>query len=217
MKSIIKQLGEVTFPEFKEERVYMLPFLKHQGLPEHLNRWQPTIDMLLKDIDTKEIIYLMIDSAYVRKGHTHRRAGPHVDGNWIVSDAVKAHGAGTGGRHGVVVPSPEPNPKPEPPTLPGHNSGLKSNNLQWKEENFYPEALLLASNVTASCAYIGDIDVIPKAGGACSHADLSSYAKVYLEANKAYIGNVTMVHESLPVPYDCNRSLVRLNIPAYTF
>lgn len=63
--SKVVELGPVTFPEFNAEKVYMQPFLKKQGLPEHLKHWQPTVDLMLQGIETDETIYLMIDQAFV--------------------------------------------------------------------------------------------------------------------------------------------------------
>jgi hypothetical protein len=36
---------------------------------------------------------------------------------------------------------------------------------------------------------------------------------VVLESGLAYAGNVTMLHESRPLPVACQRTLVRLNVP----
>lgn len=211
LKSEYRKIGNVLFPEFTGERVYMRPFKKKDGLPEDLKRWQPTVDAMLQDIDTNEEIYIMIDQGVVKAGSTHRRGGPHIDGHWcpeIVS-------------HGIRSPRHADNPsKPEKDIPPvhrgvGRHSSLKVENIPgyWNVENFGDEALILASNISACYGYVGEIEGNPKEGGDCSHLDLSDMERVILEQNIAYSGNVTFIHESIPVNIDCNRTLVRLNVP----
>jgi hypothetical protein len=200
MLSLLKEIGPVTFPENTGERVYMLPFTKKEGLPLRMMRWQLTIDAMLKDVDVDGPIYLMIDQGVVETGKSHRRGGPHIDGNWC--PGIKAHGSGH---------------RPYPP---GHTAGPAHGprkNIRWDSDNFSPEALILASDVEASCAYVGEIEGEPVPGGDCSHLDLGKALKIPLKAGLAYAGNVTMIHESLPVPQTCQRTLVRLNVPGFTF
>jgi hypothetical protein len=40
--------------------------------------------------------------------------------------------------------------------------------------------------------------------------------EIILDSGRVYAGNVTMLHESIPVPFDCLRTLVRLNVPGWT-
>ena len=178
----------------------MLPFTKREGLPIHLSRWQLTVDAMLQGVDVDGPIYLMIDQGIVKAGATHRRGGAHIDGNW--NPGINAHGGGGGGGHGL---------RPRPGTNRANGGG------SWHPDNFAPEALILASDLTASCAYVGEIDGEPLEGGDCSHLDLSTAMRVPIIAGKAYAGNVTMVHESLPVERDSLRTLVRLNVPGFVF
>lgn len=205
MKSLLKEIGPVQFPENTGERVYMLPFTKREGLPFHLSRWQLTIDAMLQGIDVEGPIYLMIDQGTVQMGKTHRRGGAHIDGNWNPTVNSHSGGGGGGGSHG---------PPPGKHRPGGTGSG---NGGGWNCANFNPEALILASDVTASCAYVGEVEGEPAEGGDCCHIDLSNTLRVPLVAGKAYAGNVTMIHESLPLLRDCGRTLVRLNVPGYTF
>lgn len=76
-------LGDVTFPEFTGERIYMKKFYKNKGLPNEYKRWQPTIDQMLDKIDIDEPIYLMVDQGIVQPNTAHRREGVHIDGYWI--------------------------------------------------------------------------------------------------------------------------------------
>ncbi len=195
MKSIVKELGTVDFPIHTMERVYMKEFRKENGLPEELKRWQPTIDQMLLEVDTDGPIYLMIDQGLVKANTTHRRKGVHIDGYWIPE--LQAHGHGGGGSHRTHIH-----------TAAGHRDTTS--------EDWPDEAIILASSVSASAAYLGEWDGEIKEGGDCSHLDLSSLQRLALQANKVYAGNVTMLHESTPVMKDVLRSLVRLNVPGWS-
>lgn len=188
-KSRVVQMGNVDFPAFLAERVYMREFRSETGLPEDLKRWQGTVDQMLQGVDTDGPIYLMIDQGVVRANTSHRRPGAHIDGYWIAGK--RRHGGG--GRHAG-----------------GWDSG------GWLNCDFSkPEALILASDFCASRALIGEFEGQPGEGGDCSTLDLSTLAEVRLQAGIAYAGNVTMVHESLPVERDTQRTLVRLSVPGW--
>lgn len=197
MQSIVKEMGSVTFPMHTMERVYMKEFRKETGLPSELKRWQQTIDQMLLEVDTDGPIYLMIDQGLVKANTTHRRKGVHIDGYWIPE--VQAHGGAPGGH--IFAKNGRWDDKPYWNTL---------------SEGWPDEALILASSVSASNAYIGEWDGEIKDGGDCSHLDLSNLQRVALEANKVYAGNVTMLHESIPVMEDVLRSLVRLSVPGWS-
>lgn len=84
------------------------------------------------------------------------------------------------------------------------------------DEKLWPnETIILASNVPACRALVGDWGGIIGEGGDVSHLDLSHMREIQLQAGIAYAGNVTFVHESLPVLHDCERTVVRLNVPGH--
>lgn len=199
MQSFVKELGTVDFPIHTMERVYMKEFRKETGLPQELRRWQPTIDQMLSEVDTDGPIYLMIDQGLVKANTTHRRKGVHIDGYWIPE--LQAHGGG--GSHRTHIHTA---------------AGRWENTPQWNttSEDWPDEAIILASSVSASAAYLGEWDGEIKEGGDCSHLDLSNLQRLALQANKIYAGNVTMLHESTPVMKDVLRSLVRLNVPGWS-
>lgn len=86
----------------------------------------------------------------------------------------------------------------------------------WSADGFLPEALILAHDVEgSSCGWNGEVNGDPMVGGDCSHLDLSGMERVVLEKNRVYVGNVTMIHESLPIYKETKRTLVRLNVPLY--
>lgn len=195
-KSIVKELGKVEFPEFLGERVYMRKFTKQAGLPKDLKRWQTTVDSMLHDVDCKGDIFIMIDQAHVSKGDSHRRAGSHIDGYWL--ESVQAHG---GGRHSRTLSS---------------NGGWSYWSNESANDFQEPEGIILASDIEACKAFEGMYQGVIGEGGDCEGIDKTDMNIVSFKKDTAYAGNVTMIHESLPVGFDCNRTLVRLNVKGWT-
>jgi hypothetical protein len=202
-QSVVEQRGAVPMPAHLGERIYMREFRKADGLPSNLTRWQPTIDAMLDGIDTDGPIYLMIDQGVVRSGASHRRPGVHIDGYW--QPAMSAHGGGGGyvgrsersGSHGGGR----------------HASGRDS----WSNADYVEhEGILLASSVTAARGFAGQFTGQPGVGGDCKHIDITGLREIVMEAGQVYAGNVTMLHESLPVEFDCLRTVIRLNVPGWT-
>lgn len=191
-QSRVVEMGRVDFPAFLAERVYMREFRLETGLPSDLKRWQATVDQMLVGVDTNEPIYLMIDQGVVKADTSHRRPGAHIDGYWIA--AKQRHGGAPG----------------------GHVGRWDNPSDRWNSCSFdKPEGLILASDFCASRALIGEFEGTPGEGGDCSMLDLSHLAEIRLQAGIAYAGNVTMVHESLPVSQDTVRTLVRLSVPGW--
>lgn len=205
--SIIQERGSVTFPEFLGERVYMREFFKKEGLPIDLSRWQPTVDQMLDGVGTDGPIYLMIDQAQVFPGTTHRREGIHIDGYW--NPGVAGHGTHrhlyghTGNKH---LPAPS-----------HRGSRHCSDDSTWRQATFKePEGLILASNISACVGYRGEFEGPIGEGGDCSHVDLETLNPFLMDEGKVYAGNVTCLHESIPVNTECYRTLVRLNTPGWS-
>jgi hypothetical protein len=94
----------------------------------------------------------------------------------------------------------------EQPGKPGHRHG---------DCESHPEAILLASDVSASRAFTGRFDTTIGAGGDCSHLSTQGLTEVRLQAGQCYAGNVSMLHESLPVAHTTPRTLVRINVPGW--
>uniref|UniRef100_A0AAU8L0G0 Uncharacterized protein n=1 Tax=Serratia phage Kevin TaxID=3161161 RepID=A0AAU8L0G0_9CAUD len=193
--SIIQQRGQVAFPAFMAERVYMREFRKETGLPSDLTRWQPTVDAMLDGVDTDLPIFIMIDQGIIDPGSSHRRPGLHIDGYW--HPKLRAHSGRHGGRSSL-------------------QGGWDVGN-GWKHCDFStPEALILASDITASRALSGIYLEAPGEGGDCTHVNVEGMSETILCANTVYAGNVSMIHESLPVTKACQRTLVRLSVPGWT-
>ncbi|AYP28323.1 hypothetical protein HWB92_gp065 [Serratia phage vB_SmaA_3M] len=217
LNSIIQQRGQVAFPAFMAERVYMREFRKETGLPADLSRWQPTVDAMLDGVDTDLPIFIMVDQGIIQPGNTHRRPGLHIDGYW--HPQVMSH-RGQGGHRGQPSPWPQEDHKGRHGNLPARHSSSRSGwdvGNGWAHGDFSePEALILASDIAASRALSGVYNEMPGEGGDCSHVNVEGMSEVILRANTVYAGNVTMLHESLPVAEACQRTLVRLSVPGWT-
>lgn len=192
--SHIQQRGKVSFPEYKGERIYMREFTQRDGLPKDLSRWQPTVDQMLDGIRVDGPIFMMVDQSHISAGSTQRRPGVHIDGYWM--PAKMAHGGGGHGGHRIRYWSNDP----------------------WVHGVCFdePEAIILASDVAACRGYAGQYSGIVGDGGDCSGIDLQGLDAINLSAGTAYAGNVSMLHETLPVAHACNRTLVRLNVPGWS-
>lgn len=196
-QSILQEIGPVPFPQFASERVYMRRFRPDDGLPPNLQHWQPTVDAMLAGVKVPNHAYLMIDQSLVPVGQPQRRPGLHIDGYWV--ESLNAH-TGGGGHTGNG----------------GHKTVMSNWDHGWVHTNFSkPEAIILASDVSASRALTGTWDGVVGEGGDCSHISTDGLQEVPLRNGIAYAGNVTMLHESLPVRETCARTLVRLNVPGW--
>lgn len=189
LNSVLREGGDVVFPAFTGERIYMQAFRQEEGLPAAYARWQPTVDAMLNGITTSATIFLMVDQGVVEAHAPHRRPGLHVDGNW--REDLRCHSPGRPGHS-----HPPDRPWPEPEVF-----------------AYDPELLVLASDITASRALVGRFCGVPDAEGSCEALDLSCGESRLLQAHRAYVGTAETVHESLPVAESCQRTLVRLNIP----
>jgi hypothetical protein len=186
MKSIVEKRGRVEFPEHTGERIYMLPV--RGRLPTQYRRWQDTVDQMLDGISPPVGVYLMVDQGEVSAGQSQRRPGLHVDGNWIAEL----------GRHGHRHASRWDHPRPG-----------------FKHHAYTPEAIILATDVIGCRSYVGDFQADIGRGGECDDADTSGMHHFDLEPFRAWAGNVTMLHEALPMPHATKRTVVRLNVPGW--
>ena len=212
-RSIIETRGNVAFPSFEGERVYMRPFLKAAGLPEDLARWQPTVDAMLEGIDTDQPVYIMIDQSLVRAGSTQRRPGLHIDGYW--DPGVTAYGS-----HIAMAHRSRPSHRGTPYREPIHRSRQPHHacgDASWQSADFSaPEGIILASNVSAARGFVGSYEGAIGDMGDCAHIDISNLDVLPMQSGCVYAGNVNCLHESLPVAATCERTLVRLNVPGWS-
>jgi hypothetical protein len=87
-ESKAKIVGNISFPNFKNIRVMMMPFYLYDlnTIPSTLNHYKDTLKELLKLVpqdvehykDTPA--YLTIDERFISKGEIQRNPGLHVDG-----------------------------------------------------------------------------------------------------------------------------------------
>jgi hypothetical protein len=207
IESILQQRGEVQFPEHTGERIYMLPFLQKQGLPKEFGRWQPTVDQMMSGIHTDLPVYLMVDQGTVGPDRSHRRPGVHVDGYWRAEGRHTGHRS-TASSHMVDAGDWDG----------GGWGGEELAVGNWDVIDFsHPEAIILASDVSACAAYLGQYDEQRIGqGGDASKIILDSLNRVELGSNVVWAGNVGLLHESLVYPETVNRTLVRLSVPGWT-
>jgi hypothetical protein len=99
-----------------------------------------------------------------------------------------------------------------------HIDGVYSNGKwdtgpDWIVKDLTGGGIVLASDRVGCKAYEGEFSNDIGDGGDCSNIDLSGANVSILEPNQVYIGNVTMVHETMPATETQNRSFVRLTLP----
>lgn len=195
--SKIEELEKVEIPKRLNAHLYMHPLdlEKDVDLPHEFEEFNPVIQrMLMLSPIERGTAWITIDCKSVKKGETHRRGGPHVDGNYVYA---WNGGGGNGWKTGDAgrVLSPE------------------------DHADQYCNAkggMIIASSYAACKAWIGEFDVMPNQGGDCSHIRnlLDKMKNLILKPNIFYLGNSTCIHESLPIEEDVDRVLVRLTLPA---
>jgi hypothetical protein len=85
LESKSKEIGEIKFPDFRGDKIYMLEFdLENPILPDKYKRWESVVSKMIENSPIKSgKAYLTVDEDKVSPGKTHRRGGVHVDGNFI--------------------------------------------------------------------------------------------------------------------------------------
>lgn len=76
--------SKISFPQFKQGLLYMYELdLENPILPEEFKNWYPVVSKFIELSPVKAgTSYLTIDCKEITKGQTHRRGGPHIDGNY---------------------------------------------------------------------------------------------------------------------------------------
>lgn len=182
--SKIKSIKEIVFPVFETCAIYMQPFNLEDGV---LSPFQDIVDqMIAVSPITKGRAYLTIDSKFTKQGKTHRRPGPHVDGNYLFD---WGGGGWLTGRAGREL-SPEDHKRQYCSPLGG---------------------TLITSNVEGCQYWEGEYKDIPAQGGDCAHFNLGSPA--LMTPNHIYLMNSTGIHESIPMKSHSLRTLIRITLP----
>lgn len=133
--------------------------------------------------------YLTVDEKEVMPGSSHRRGGPHTDGNYL-------YGWGGGG---------------------GWNTGEDGRVLTREKHlaQYCAEGggMIIASTYAACRAWVGDFTGEPDQGGNCEAIDLTGMDSFLLKPNTLYLANSTCIHESIPIMEKVKRQLFRLTLP----
>lgn len=185
-------------PDFSEnERWYMVKITNLSNFPKKISRWKAAVASMLSayGIKPKESapVYLTIDYRQVNTHCTHRRGGLHVDGNWIEINSEGVNVTEHGTKWGTY----------------SYLRGL----VNTYPFEYKPETIVLYSNISACIGYLGDFSGEILDDGDCSLISTEGMSPVRLEEHQIYAGNETFLHESIPVEYDCNRCMIRINVP----
>ncbi len=201
MKSELLTGATVSFPAFTGERVYMREFTPGRDLPADLERWQPTVDAMLRGVRATGKAYLMIDQAEVPAARTHRRPGLHVDGYWH---------PGVGHNDG---PAPGGGHNPAPAPRPGHIfAGGHGGHCQIGAR----EALVIAASVEGCEAFEGEWAGEAGKGGDCSAVDVRSLTRRRMPAGVAFVGETgAFLHAAIQLVAAARRTVVRVNVQGW--
>lgn len=218
-QSVVSVGGCVQFPEFTGERVYMRRFERGSLLPPDLGRWQATVDAMLDGVASSGPVYLMIDQRRVQAGSFHRRPGLHVDGYWF--EGLSAHGTapyhrGSPPEHRASAPTHHALPgfpgHRAIPSTPGHRSAPPGHT----SESGIKEALIIASDVMGCRGFTGEWHGRFGNGGDCSDVQTGNLGWVDFAPGKVWVGETgAMLHESIPLTHDADRTVVRLNVTGW--
>lgn len=182
-------LGEIQLLNYTGH-ISMLPFdlSTLEGLPQE---FVPTVKSMLANLDLSGTAYFTIHGKTLEKGQTHRRPGPHTDGNYEPCSWGK--GGGNGWKVGENGP---------PITT------------QFHHDSYLVETggIILASNFKACKGWNGIYNGTINVGGDCSKFDLST-GEFELQPNTIYYGNNHFIHESLPMSDNIHRVLARITLP----
>lgn len=202
LQSKSKMIKEISLPEFRGDKIYMYSFdIENPILPSGYERWYSTISEIISHSPKKTgKAYLTIDEKIVNKGETHRRGGPHTDGNYLFS-------------WGNIDPNPG-QPQPGSGWLTGEDGRFLPREQHEQQYCSEKGGMLIVSSYESCKGWNGKYDGQPNQGGDCSHLNLSEMETFILKTNTLYWGNSTFIHESLPVKEDVKRQLVRITLPA---
>ena len=211
--SRMAEIGTIKLPTNVPHLLYMheIDMAGNIKMPDGFKEWEDVIAEALQPLGGMPgEAFVTIDQKDIIAGDTHRRAGAHIDNIWYKD--LYAHGGGhRGGDDGGG----------------GHRGGghlgmagdwrggdgpnwIGKNNAKDYDDEI--GGLILASDVQACEAWVGDFDNEPGIGGDCEHFRDQLTNGILLEANKTYLANSTCIHESLPLAMDVTRTLMRISL-----
>lgn len=191
LQSKIQELETIRFPEYQGDQCYMEkidPTILDLG---PYSRWRDPVMQAFSWVPfIRGISYLTIDEKEIKAGRSHRRGGPHTDGNYV-------YGWGQG--QGWMT---------------GENGRILPRAMHLEQYCSEGGGMLIASTKQGCRAWTGEYSGEPNQGGDCSHIDLSGMDSFLLKPNTLYVANSTCIHESIPFGQDTKRSLIRITLPA---
>ena len=187
--SVVTKINKINLPNFTGE-IKMVKFCLDTliGLPLEFHQ---LVKDMLKGVNATGDAYFTIHGQTLKKGETHRRPGPHTDGNY--EPCSWGNQGGNGWKVGENGPAVD--------TQYHKDSYLNKNG-----------GIILASNFEACHGWIGDFEGDIGVGGDCSKVKLET-GKFLLEKDTVYYGNNHFIHESLPMSGDVHRVLARITLP----
>lgn len=196
LNSICLPLGQLIIPTYIGE-IKMLPFTL-KDLSNVPDIFKPIVEKMISSIPKlKGEAYLTVDGKLVEAGKSHRRGGPHIDGNYLAYATT-----GWGGK-----------PQPTDWKTGGVDGRVMTSEEHALSYRLRTGGMLIASNEIGCKAWVGEFEGEATAGGDCSHLDLSKARPFYLTPNNVYYGNSHFIHESAPVDRDVLRTIVRITLP----
>lgn len=207
MKSKSKKLGKLVIPKYtKDKELSMLPIDLAGGniLPDEFKKYLPLVKKMIKEAPTKEgIAYLTIHEKLVEPDTTHRRGGPHIDGNFIpVSDGDNDWSRGSRRVDWKIT-----------------ESGNKLTPLEHSRSyNSITGGMLIASNYSLCKGWNGNFAGNVLAGGNCTNMknQISKKKGFMLKPNTLYLTNSQFIHESISTNIPIKRVFVRITLPEKT-
>ncbi len=184
----------IVFPEFRGDRLYMHPvdLAKPMDLPEQFSRFKESVEHMLAHSPVKEgIAWVTIDEKHIMPGKSHRRGGPHTDGNYLF---------GWGGGGGWLT---------------GVDGRVLSEDKHIAQYASEGGGMLIAASHQGCRGWNVRLEGIPLQGGNCENflSQLETTEAFLMEPNAIYWGNSTFVHESLPFSEELDRTLIRITLP----
>ena len=206
IKSKSKAVKKLVVPKYtKDKKLTMLPINLEGGnvLPRGFKKYKSAVEEMIKQSPIKKgIAWLTIDEKKVKKKETHRRGGPHIDGNYIATTFMGRGDDWTATAHG------RGDWKIDDPNVldPRQHSASYDNEKG---------GMLIVSSYSLCKGYNGNFNGRPKTGGNCSHLSkqLAKAKSFMLKANTLYLSNSRFIHESVRSTKDIGRVLIRITLP----
>jgi hypothetical protein len=193
MKSIVKEMNQIVIPDADEE-ISMIPFDLDTFKGLSLKQCALAKEMLAGIKHEGGTAYFTSHGKKLKKDDTLRRGGPHIDGNYGVTQVPdhivwKNNGGWKVDQDGPAI------------------------DTKFHKDSYLSDkgGIILASNYSSCLGWVGEYKGVIKSGGDCSDIKLGKGFK--LKAGTVYYGNSQFIHESVAVDKDVHRTVVRITMP----